>query len=233
LLGYLSGADKAYSATIRLGVGTATDDAEGQVTDSTSTAGIEEEAIRAGLRRLTGNIEQVPSSVSAIKVAGRRAYSRVRAGEEVSLVARAVTVSRLELLDLRRPSADTIDLDISVVCTSGTYIRAMARDLGAGLGVGGHLTVLRRTRVGPFSIAQARTLEEMVTEPISYDLADAIRQTLPSVSVDVETARALGYGQRVAAQGLAGVYGVFDPEGGAVALVEDLDGQARAVVGFT
>ncbi len=233
LLGYVSGHDKAYTATIRLGVSTVTDDAEGEAIASTSTAGIDEAAIRAGLQSLTGDLEQVPSSVSAVKVAGRRAYSRVRAGEEVTLKPRAVTVSELDLCELRRPTADTIDLDVTVVCTSGTYIRALARDLGAGLGVGGHLTALRRTRVGRFSIEQARTLEELGPRPITLDLPAAIRQTLPSLTVDAETARALGYGQRVRAQGLAGVYGVFDPAGSAVALVEDLDGQARAVVGFT
>ncbi|MDQ3733549.1 MAG: tRNA pseudouridine(55) synthase TruB [Actinomycetota bacterium] len=233
LLGYVAGQDKAYAATIRLGVGTVTDDAEGEITETTSTAGIGDEAIRAGLRSLTGDIQQVPSSVSAIKVAGRRAYSRVRAGEELTLDARAVTVSELELRDLRRPNRDIIDLDVTLVCTSGTYVRALARDLGAALGVGGHLTALRRTRVGDFSIEQARTLEDLTSSPVTLDLAAAIRRTLPTVSVNAETARALGYGQRVPAQGLPGVYGVFDPEGGAVALVEDLDGRARAVVGFT
>jgi len=233
LLGYVAGQDKAYSATIRLGVGTHTDDAEGEVTGTGSTAGVDEDAVRAGLARLTGNIEQVPSSVSAIKVAGRRAYSRVRAGEEVILDARAVTVSALELRAIRRPSPDLIDLDVIVECSTGTYVRALARDLGAGLGVGGHLTALRRTRVGEFTIEQARTVEELASAPVTYDLATAVRRSLPAVSVDAETARALGYGQRVGALGLPGVYGVFDPEGGAVALVEDLGGQARAVVGFT
>ena len=233
LLGYVSGQNKAYMATIRLGVRTVTDDAEGEITDTVSTAGVDETAIRAGLAILTGDIEQAPSSVSAIKVSGQRAYARVRAGEEVTLPSRPVVVSALELLELRRPAPDLIDLDVSVECSTGTYVRALARDLGAGLGVGGHLTALRRTRVGGFLIEESKTLADLVDSPVTYGLAAAVQRSFASVSVDVDTARALGYGQRVAALGVAGVYGVFDPEGAPVALVEDLDGQARPVVGFT
>ncbi|MDQ3475399.1 MAG: tRNA pseudouridine(55) synthase TruB [Actinomycetota bacterium] len=233
LLGYISGQDKAYAATIRLGVRTVTDDAEGEVTETSSTVDVGEDAIRAGLAALTGDIEQVPSSVSAIKVAGRRAYSRVRAGEEITLAARPVTVSALDLLAVRRPTSDLIDLDVTVECTTGTYVRALARDLGTGLAVGGHLTTLRRTRVGGFSIEQARTLEELAAAPVTHDLAAAVHRSLAGRSVDIETARALRHGQRVAALGLPGIYGVFDPDGAAVALVEDLDGQTRTVVGFT
>lgn len=233
LLGYVSGQDKAYTATIRLGISTVTDDAEGDVTGTATAQRVTEAEIRAGLAILTGNIDQVPSSVSAIKVAGRRAYSRVRAGEEVSIPARSVTVSALELVTMRRPSADLVDVDVTVECSTGTYIRAFARDLGSGLGVGGHLTALRRTRVGGFSLEEARTLDELAGSPVMLGLAAAVQRSLPTVSVDAETARALGYGQRVRALGLPGVYGVFDPEGSAVALVEDLGGQARSVVGFT
>lgn len=233
LLGYVSGQDKAYTATIRLGVRTVTDDAEGEITDTVSTEQVSEDAIRAGLAILTGDIEQVPSSVSAIKVAGRRAYDRVRAGEEITLQARAVTVATLDLLGLRRPAPDQIDLDVALECSTGTYVRALARDLGAGLGVGGHLTALRRTRVGGFSIEEAQTLADLADAPVTHDLGAAMRRSFAAVSVDADTARALGHGQRVAARGVPGVYGVFDPEGAPVALVEDLDGQARPVVGFT
>lgn len=232
LLGYISGQDKAYTATIRLGVGTVTDDAEGDVTATVSTAAVSEDAIRAGIAGLTGDIEQVPSSVSAIKVAGERAYTRVRAGKVVTLAARPVRISALDLQTLRRPTPDLIDLDVTVECSTGTYVRALARDLGAGLGVGGHLTQLRRTRVGRFSIKEAKNLADLVAAPITHDLAAAVRRSFPEVSVDTETARALGHGQRVAARGVPGVYGVFDPEGAPVALVEDLDGQARPIVGF-
>ncbi|MBA3292707.1 MAG: tRNA pseudouridine(55) synthase TruB [Geodermatophilaceae bacterium] len=233
LLGYVSGQDKAYAATIRLGASTVTDDAEGDVIATASTYGIGEDAIRAGLTILTGDIEQVPSSVSAIKVAGRRAYSRVRAGEDVILAARPVRVSALDLLAVRHPTPDLMDLDVTVECSTGTYIRALARDLGDGLGVGGHLTALRRTRVGGFSIEEARRLADLAQAPITHDLGGAVSRSFTRVTVDSETARALSYGQRVRALGLPGVYGVFDPEGAVVALVEDLDGQARPVVGFT
>ncbi len=233
LLGYISGQDKAYVATIRLGVATVTDDADGEVTETSSTVDVGEDAIRAGLAALTGEIEQVPSSVSAIKVAGRRAYARVRAGEDVALAARPVTVSVLDLLAVRRPTPELIDLDVTVECTTGTYVRALARDLGDRLAVGGHLTALRRTRVGRFSIEQARTLQELAATPVTLDLAQAVHRSFAGRSVDAETARALSHGQRVAALGLPGIYGVFDPDGAAVALVEDLDGQARTVVGFT
>lgn len=233
LLGYLSATDKAYLATIRLGVATVTDDAEGDAIESASTDRVTEDAIRAGLGLLTGHIDQVPSLVSAIKVDGRRSYSRVRTGEEVVLPARPVTVSALELISLTRPTPDLIDLKVSVECSTGTYVRALARDLGAGLGVGGHITALRRTRVGDFSVAEARTLEDLADSPITHDLAAAVRRSFTCVTVDYAKARALGYGQRIEALGQPGVYGVLDPQGGAVALVEDLDGQARPVVGFT
>ncbi|MDQ3714769.1 MAG: tRNA pseudouridine(55) synthase TruB [Actinomycetota bacterium] len=232
LLGYISGQDKAYAATIRLGVRTVTDDAEGEVTETSSTVDVGAHAIQSGLAALTGDIEQVPSSVSAIKVDGRRAYSRVRGGEEFTLPSRPVTVSAFDLLAVRRPTSDLIDLDVAVECTTGTYVRALARDLGDALAVGGHLTALRRTRVGGFSIEQARTLEELAAAPVTHDLAAAVRHSLAGLSVDVGTARALRHGQRVAALGLPGIYGVFDPQGAAVALVEDLDGQTRTVVGF-
>ena len=149
LLTYVIGADKGYAATIRLGQSTVTDDAEGPVVTEAPAGSVDDAAIQAGLAALTGVISQVPSAVSAIKVGGQRAYARVRAGEEVALAARQVTVSRLDLLDVRR-LGEVIDLDVAVDCSSGTYVRALARDLGAGLGVGGHLTALRRTRVGGF-----------------------------------------------------------------------------------
>ncbi len=160
LLGHLALTTKEYAATIRLGQSTITDDAEGEVTGGAPADAVTEEAVRAGIAPLTGEILQVPSSVSAIKVDGQRSYARVRAGEEVELAARPVTVSRFELLAVRRADG-VLDLDVLVECSSGTYIRALARDLGAALGVGGHLTALRRTRVGPFGLAEAHTLPEL------------------------------------------------------------------------
>ncbi len=163
LLGHLALDTKTYLATIRLGVETSTDDAEGEPTATADASGVDDAAIAAGVAALTGDIAQVPSTVSAIKVDGRRAYERVRAGEEVTLAARPVHVARFDVLAIRR-EGPTVDLDVLVDCSSGTYVRALARDLGRGLGVGGHLTALRRTRVGPFTLEHARDLETLAAE---------------------------------------------------------------------
>src|SRR4051812_29074000 len=160
LLGHLALDTKSYTATIRLGATTTTDDAEGEVVATADARGVSDAAIDAGISALTGTIAQVPSSVSAIKVDGQRAYSRVRAGEEVVLPARPVTVSEFTLV-----ARHGTDLEVVVACSSGTYVRALARDLGAGLGVGGHLVALRRTRVGPFGLDHARTLEQLEADP--------------------------------------------------------------------
>ena len=163
LLTYLVGLDKEYFATIRLGASTTTDDAEGELIATAApeaVAAITTDQLDHQLARLTGPIQQVPSSVSAIKVDGKRAYARVRAGESFELPARAVTVSAFELLE-QRSEPGHLDLDVRVECSSGTYIRALARDLGAALGVGGHLVALRRTRIGPFGIADAAPLADL------------------------------------------------------------------------
>lgn len=160
LLGHLALDTKAYVATIRLGATTVTDDAQGDVVATADPSDVTDAAIAVGVAALTGTIEQVPSTVSAIRVDGRRAYERVRAGEQVVLAARPVTVSRFTVLARRGP-----DLDVEVDCSSGTYVRALARDLGAGLRVGAHLTALRRTRVGPFVLAHARTPEQLAADP--------------------------------------------------------------------
>lgn len=162
LLTFLVGCDKTYTATIRLGEASVTDDAEGELTITTDASALTREAIGAGVLSLTGPIQQVPSSVSAIKVKGERAYHRVRQGEDVQLSARPVTVHRLEVLDVRARGA-VVDVDIDVEVSSGTYVRALARDLGSALGVGGHLTALRRTRVGRFDIVDAYDLESLAS----------------------------------------------------------------------
>ncbi len=177
LLTFLVGEDKTYLATIRLGASTVTDDAEGDVLERAEIAQITElfarlgEALEPALSKLRGQISQRPSAVSAIKVDGQRAYARVRSGEAVVLEARAVTVSRFELLAPPRlvetPEASFIDLDVVVDCSSGTYIRALARDLGADFGVGGHLTSLRRTRIGDFRIEDAPSLEALERDGLS------------------------------------------------------------------
>ncbi len=168
LLGLLALTTKSYSATIRLGQATTTDDAEGEVLTTADASAVTDEQIAAEIAKLTGDIQQVPASVSAIKVDGQRAHALIRAGEEVTLAARPVTVSRFDVLARRDVPGDSggfVDLDVDVDCSSGTYIRALARDLGAALGVGGHLTALRRTSVGPFTLEHARTLEQFNRGP--------------------------------------------------------------------
>lgn len=226
LLTYYSAGVKAYEATVRLGASTVTDDAEGEVVATTDASGVTPDAIAGAVRALTGEIMQRPSSVSAIKVDGQRAYARVRGGEDVELPARPVTVSRFDVLETRAVDG-FVDLDIAVTVSSGTYVRALARDLGDALGVGGHLTALRRTSVGGLTLEGALSVEELtaISEaggkvPL-VSLADAASAVLPVVEVSVAEATSLGYGQRI----LAAVGA--KPEGDAVALCE---GVAVAVV---
>jgi tRNA pseudouridine55 synthase len=230
LLGHLALGDKAYLGTIRLGASTSTDDAEGEVIEQVDASGVGEPAIRAGIAALTGAIQQVPSAVSAVKVGGERAYRLARRGERVELAARPVTVSRFELLDLRR-GLSNIDLDVEVECTSGTYVRALARDLGAALGVGGHLVALRRTRVGPFGIEDAVTLDRLPDRPRpSLSVDAAVARCFPVREVDAGAAADLSYGRALPVAGIAGTYGVFDREGHAIGLVAERDGAARPVL---
>ena len=233
LLGRLALTDKAYDATIRLGVATVTDDAEGEVLEVVDAAHVEPAAILAGVRGLTGAIEQRPSSVSAIKVDGVRSYARVREGEQVELPARPVTVASFEVLDVRRQDG-TVDLDVSVVCSSGTYVRALARDLGAGLGVGGHLTALRRTRVGPFGLDAARTLDELGESFSMLPLDEVVAAAYARVEVDEATAVQVLHGARIPApEGLDGPAGVFGPDGRVLSVADPVEGVLRPTVVFS
>jgi len=234
LLGHLALEDKEYAATIRLGVATVTDDAEGEETARTDASGVTDEAIAAEVAALTGDIAQRPSAVSAIKVDGVRSYARVRSGEDVELPARPVTVSRFDVRDTRR-SDGVVDLDVVVVCSSGTYIRALARDLGSALGVGGHLTALRRTRVGPFDLSQARTLEQLEQSVDSIPLADAVAEAFPRFDVTEDVVAVVLHGGRVATDldATSGPVGVFAPDGRVLSLAEPVDGQLRPLVVFS
>lgn len=224
LLTYIVGADKTYLATIRLGARTTTDDAEGDVVDTAAAAAwaaVDEAAVRDGIRRLTGAISQVPSSVSAIKVAGRRAYDLVRAGESVELAPRQVTVSRFDVL-AERPAEGFLDLDVVVDCSSGTYIRALARDLGDMLGVGGHLTALRRTRVGGFDVDGAVGVDALDGAATLTPAAAAAR-VMPVLSVTAEEARDLRHGKRLIGgreRLTAPEVAALDPDGALVGIVE-------------
>ena len=261
LLTYVIGSEKSYSATIRLGESTITDDAEGDVTSRASTAAVADELIRTARGRQVGEIDQVPSAVSAIKINGQRAYKRVRDGEDVEIPARRVTVHRLEVLDIRRtivsgaglatagsggsgadgvaadpgvaggvPVLDVIDVDIDVTCSSGTYIRAIARDLGVTLGVGGHLTALRRTAVGGLTLAEASTLtelEERAPDVVGLPMAEAAARAFPRRDASAEEARVLSHGGPLEPAGIAGPYAVFDPAGALLAIVSERGGRAK------
>jgi tRNA pseudouridine55 synthase len=220
LLGHLQLADKSYDATILLGATTTTDDVEGSIVTTAPVDGVTAEAIESAVAGFRGEISQVPSKVSAIKVDGRRAYERVRAGEEVALKARSVTVSRYDILDVRSASSG-LEVDISVDCSSGTYIRALARDLGAELGVGGHLTALRRTRVGAFELSGAHTLEALAHSFEWLPISEVAAGTFPRYDADAEQAAAIRTGRPLSGLKLpAGQTAMFDPTGTFLALYE-------------
>ncbi|ORV10296.1 tRNA pseudouridine(55) synthase TruB [Mycobacterium celatum] len=230
ILGLLSGASKSYAATIRLGQSTSTDDAEGEVLQEVSAARLTDEAIDAAMAGLRGDIMQVPSAVSAVKVGGQRAYRLPREGQTVELAARPVRIDRFDLLAARRHDR-LVDLDVEVDCSSGTYIRALARDLGDALGVGAHLTALRRTRVGRFGLEQARTLEELAEQPrLSLDLDEACLQLFPRRQLTAEEDEAAANGRALAPAGLDGVYAACAADGRVIALLRDDGPRTKSVV---
>jgi tRNA pseudouridine55 synthase len=230
LLGHLTLTDKAYDATARFGVATSTDDAEGEVVSTAPAAGLTDTQVRAALEELTGDLLQVPTAVSAIKVDGRRAYARVRAGEQVELAPRPVTVHELVVHDVRR-EGDAADADFSLRCSSGTYVRAIARDAGARLGVGGHLTALRRTAVGPYGLDAARTLDQLAEELELLPIAAAARSAFPSVDLNADQARDVRVGRPLDLE-LTATTAVFAPDGEFLALYEPRGAQARPVAVF-
>jgi tRNA pseudouridine55 synthase len=245
LLGYLTLTEKEYAATIRLGQSTSTDDAEGEITSAAdvSAAALPEAELAAEVNRLTGEIWQVPPAVSAIKVDGQRAYRLTRAGAAPELKPRQVTVYEFTITAVRR-DGDLMDVDAIVRCSSGTYIRALARDLGAALGTGGHLTCLRRTRVGGYRIEAARTLEQLAEHFEVVPLAQAAAAAFPRRDLSADEAGRLAHGGRLAAQAAPTVQAApagatadhptaaFAPDGSLVALLAEQDGQARPLVVF-
>nr|WP_241972784.1 tRNA pseudouridine(55) synthase TruB [Cryobacterium cryoconiti] len=246
LLTYVVGLDKEYRATIRLGAATTTDDAEGEELTRASVAvvaALSPHAITAGIAALTGDIAQQPSSVSAIKVDGKRAYALVRAGETVDLPARPVTVSTFELLSTTTVDG-FLDLEVRVECSSGTYIRALARDLGADLAVGGHLTSLRRTRIGPFRIEAAQPLAELDVAAGLIGPTDAATRLLGRLDLTEQQAIDLGHGKRIAVDaasrtvagqgddGSGGPVAAIAPDGRLVGLVEFRGDHAKSLLNF-
>ncbi len=229
LLGHLALTTKAYSATIRLGAATTTDDAEGEQVSSASAAQVDDESVRAAMAALTGDIAQVPSSVSAIKVDGKRAHQLVREGVAVELAARPVTVDVFDALGFRR-EGQFLDVDVAVECSSGTYVRALARDIGVALGVGGHLTSLRRTRVGPYDLSHAVTLDQLAESPrLSYGIDEAVLAGFARRDVTADEAVDLSLGRWLEPIGTLGVYAAIDPDGRAIALLRESGRRAATV----
>lgn len=237
LLGHLALTEKEYLGTIRLGQDTLTDDAEGDVISATDASAVTREGIDAGVATLSGAIMQVPSKVSAIKIDGKRSYKRAREGEDFEIPARPVTVSSFQVYDVRPAVAEdgtpVVDLVVSVVCSSGTYIRALARDLGAGLGVGGHLTALRRTRVGPYGLDAARTLEKHQEELAVMPIADAADAAFPRWDVDEKRAALIMNGVRIEMPAYErSPVAVYGPDGRFLALVDEQRGKAKSLAVF-
>jgi tRNA pseudouridine55 synthase len=230
ILGLLTATDKSYAATIRLGQTTSTEDAEGDVLQSVSADKVTEAQIGEAVAALRGEIEQVPSAVSAIKVGGKRAYRLVREGQAVLLTSRNVRIDRFDVLAVRRHNS-VVDVDVEVDCSSGTYIRALARDVGATLGVGGHLTALRRIRVGGFGLEQARTLDELADCPrLSYALDEACLQSFPRRDLTDDEAEDTRHGRPLKPAGIEGVYAATAPDGHVIAILKDESQRTKSVV---
>jgi tRNA pseudouridine55 synthase len=234
LLTFLVGADKTYEATIRLGQQTVSDDSESEVTKSASSdkvANISDSDILREIAKLTGVIMQTPSSVSAIKVDGKKAYDLVRAGEQVELKAREVKIYSFETLSVARVSG-FLDVEVRVECSSGTYIRALARDLGAALGVGGHITALRRTKVGHFDVASANSIDELDKLRLT-ELTQAAKQLFPVIELDDSEVTDLIHGKRISGKPeLVGLAAGVSISGKLVAVLESVKSDLKSVVVF-
>lgn len=230
ILGLLTATDKSYAATMRLGQTTSTEDAEGEVLQTVSADDVTEAQVQQAVAALRGEIAQVPSAVSAVKVGGKRAYKLAREGQTVELAPRNVHIGRFDVVAVRRVDG-LIDVDVEVDCSSGTYIRALARDIGAALGVGGHLTALRRTRVGRFGLDEAHTLDDLAGHPrLSYSLDDACLQSFPRRDLTAEEAEDTRHGRPLKPAGIEEVYAATAPNGQVIALLKDQAPRTKSVV---
>jgi len=234
ILGLVAGSSKSYDATIRLGRSTTTDDAEGDVLQVVSAADVPDGAIADAVAALRGDIEQTPSAVSAVKIGGKRAYLLAREGQPVELAPRRVHIERFDVLAIRRQPDGLdgfVDVDVAVDCSSGTYIRALARDIGSALRVGGHLTALRRTRVGRVGLAEARSLDELADLPrLSYSLDEACLQSFPHRDLTADEAEHTRHGRPLKPAGIEGVYAAIAPDGRVIALLTDEANRTKSVV---
>ena len=232
LLQYITDGDKSYTATIVLGASTITDDREGEVISEVSAAHISDEEIKSGLAKMVGEIQQRPSSVSAVKVDGERAYDRVRAGEVFELAARTITISSLNVLEIRRPGS-RIEIDIDVTCSAGTFIRAIARDLGSDLQVGGHLSVLRRTRGAGFPISQASSFEELKAQTFTpLALSDVARATFQVRELALDEVSELSFGRALASNPSDEIFAALSPDDRLIALLKNESGKAKPIAVF-
>lgn len=232
LLQYITDGDKSYVATVVLGAATVTDDQEGEVISEADASKISDEEISSGLLKMVGEIQQRPSSVSAVKVAGERAYDRVRAGEVFELAARTITISSLDILDIRRQGS-RIQIDIDVTCSAGTFIRAIARDLGNDLKVGGHLSALRRTRVAGFSIDQAITFEALKGQDFkALELSDVARQTFKVRELALDEVTELSFGRPLTVNASDEIFAALSPDNRLIALLKNEIGKAKPIAVF-
>jgi tRNA pseudouridine55 synthase len=232
LLQYITDGDKSYIATVVLGASTVTDDKEGEVLTSTDASKVVDADIEKILKAMIGTIAQRPSSVSAVKVGGERAYDRVRAGETFELEARSVTISQLDILAIRHLAATT-EVDIKVTCSAGTFIRAIARDLGDGLGVGGHLSALRRTRVAGFSEKDAVSFEDLKAQKFTaLGLSDVARVTFTPRELSLDEVKELSFGRPLSENGNTVINAAMSPDNHLIALLKDEDGKAKPIAVF-
>ena len=232
LLQYITDGDKSYVATIVLGASTVTDDKEGEVLTSTDASKVVDADIEKILKAMIGTIAQRPSSVSAVKVGGERAYDRVRAGETFELEARSVTISQLDILAIRHLAATT-EVDIEVTCSAGTFIRAIDRDLGDGLGVGGHLSALRRTRVAGFSEKDAVSFEDLKAQKFTaLGLSDVARVTFTPRELSVDEVKELSFGRPLSENGNTVINAAMSPDNHLIALLKDEGGKAKPIAVF-
>ena len=232
LLQYITDGDKSYIATVVLGAATVTDDQEGEVISEADASNISDAQIKSGLSKMVGEIQQRPSSVSAVKVAGERAYDRVRAGEVFELAARTITISSLNILDIRR-NGSRIEIDIDVTCSAGTFIRAIARDLGDDLKVGGHLSALRRTRVAGFSIDQAISFEALKGQEFSaLELSDVARQTFQVRELALDEVAELSFGRPLTSNVSDEIFAALSPDNRLIALLKNEIGKAKPIAVF-
>jgi tRNA pseudouridine55 synthase len=232
LLQYITDGDKSYQATVVLGAATVTDDQEGELISEGDASAVSDQEIHDGLAKMVGEIQQRPSSVSAVKVGGERAYDRVRAGEVFELAARTITISSLTVLEIRR-NGSRVQIDIDVTCSAGTFIRAIARDLGSDLQVGGHLSALRRTRVAGFPISQAISFDDLKAQSFTpLELADVARATFQVRELGLDEVQELSFGRPLISNHGDQIFAALSPDNRLIALLKNESGKAKPIAVF-